>query len=125
MKMFIVFSPEYTHHSRTCQTGAHHSCLPLAIRVSNKSCQLHQSVGEGDGVLFLEAVLAVNVKETSHLLSGITGQLVHVGLTGCRLSPLPGTLSLAVEALLKTIVSLLWSCSSSVHHFFPPPRELV
>lgn len=46
-----------------------------------KAALFHQSGGQGrkkDGVSCLEAVLAVNVEETSHLLlSGIRGQLVR------------------------------------------------
>lgn len=52
--------------------------------VANKICQKAPGQVESDGVSCPEAAGAVNVNETSHLLSGIRGQLVHTEPTRCR-----------------------------------------
>lgn len=59
--------------------------------------------------------MAANVKETSHLLLGVAGQLVHVAMTHCSLSCLPGAFSLAVSVsalVLLIIPPSLFPCFS-------------
>lgn len=82
------------------------SPLPFAVCVYNKNCQLYKS-RERDGVSSLEAVLAVNVKETSHLLFGIRGLLLLIELSRCRSFFCQDYFLLAVDILSKAIVSLL------------------